>query len=350
MEKKKIAILFGGCSTEYEVSLKSAHAVIQHFNNQLYEPILIGITRRGEWFLYRGAIEKIADDTWSTDEGCSHAIISPSRDVQGIIEYTELSIETMRIDAALPILHGKYGEDGTVQGLLELAGIPIIGCDTLCSSLCMDKELAHIVVKSIGVHVSTSLTIRSESDIERVIQQAKALSLPLFVKPARSGSSIGITKVHEWQDLTNAVLLALEYDSKIIIEEAVEGFEVGCAILGTGDELIIGEVDEIELANGFFDFTEKYALTNSKIHMPARIDQSTSERIKQKAVQIYKALGCRGFARVDLFLTPQGEIIFNEVNTIPGFTAHSRYPNMLRGIGITFEQLLEKLVEQVVTR
>lgn len=186
-------------------------------------------------------------------------------------------------------------------------------------------------------------------DIESVISQAEQIGYPLFVKPVNAGSSFGVTKVQNRNELSPAIRLAFEYDETVIVEESISGFEVGCAILGTG-ELTIGEVDEIELADGFFDFTEKYTLKTSAIHVPARIDAATSERIKQAAKTVYQALDCRGFARVDMFLTDCGEIVFNEVNTIPGFTAHSRFPNMMKAIGMDFETIISKAIELAMQR
>lgn len=347
MEKKKIAILFGGCSTEYGVSLQSAYAVISHMNLDLSETILIGITRQGEWFRYYGSIENIANDTWNTKEYCVPAMISPSRDVHGIIEHDEGKIKITRIDMAFPMMHGNNGEDGTVQGLIELAGIPLIGCGTLCSALCMNKDIAHKVVEVAGIRTPSAIVIKKGTDEKIIFEHTKNLNYPLFVKPVRSGSSLGISKIDGEEHLLTAVKAAFVHDNQVIIEENIEGFEVGCAVIGN-DNLIIGEVDEIELTEGFFDYTKKYTLKTSNIHMPARIDSETSDRIKKTATIIYKALGCKGFARVDMFLTPTGEIIFNEVNTIPGFTAHSRYPNMLKGIGLSFEEILDNLLSLAV--
>ncbi|WP_339167496.1 D-alanine--D-serine ligase VanG [Brevibacillus sp. FSL L8-0520] len=347
MEKKKIAILFGGCSTEYEVSLQSAYAVIKHVNQSLYETVLIGITRQGEWLRYNGSLEQIMDDTWSTDPGCVHAVISPSRHVRGVIEFHRDGIKATRIDAAFPVLHGKNGEDGTIQGLLELAGIPVVGCGTLSSALCMDKDMAHKIAMQAGIKVPRSIVVNGKISEGELQQLVRELSYPLFVKPARAGSSFGITKVEREDGLFKAAVNALEYDPKVVIEEGIDGFEVGCAVMGN-EELIIGEVDEIELSQGFFDYTEKYTLKTSKIHMPARVDEQTAERIKHTAAAIYKALDCRGFARVDMFVTPGGELVFNEVNTIPGFTAHSRYPNMLKGIGMSFEEIVDKLIRMAI--
>lgn len=348
MNKIKLGILFGGCSTEYEVSLKSAYAVITHLNPERYDIALIGITRQGTWLTYDGSPERIADDTWHRDSSCLSAAVSPSRDVHGLLEWGTDGVQLTRLDAVFPILHGKNGEDGTVQGLLELAGIPIVGCGTLASAMCMDKDIAHTIVQAAGVEVPRSITVRRGAMVEEVRERITGLAYPLFVKPARAGSSYGVSKVDSEQQLMHAVETAWEHDSKTLIEQAVEGFEVGCSIIGEDDELLLGQVDEIELSQGFFDYTEKYTLQSSRIHMPARIDAGTAERIKQAAAVVYRALECSGFARVDLFLTPEGKIVFNEVNSIPGFTAHSRFPNMLKGIGMSFEQLLDRVIGMAV--
>lgn len=213
----------------------------------------------------------------------------------------------------------------------ELNRVPVVGCDTLSSALCMDKDKAHKLVSLAGISVPKSVTFKFSGKKAALKKIEKELSYPLFVKPVRAGSSFGITKVTKQQELENAIQLAFEHDAEVIVEETINGFEVGCAVLGI-DELIVGRVDEIELSSGFFDYTEKYTLKSSKIYMPARIDAEAEKRIQETAVTIYKALGCSGFSRVDMFYTPSGEIVFNEVNTIPGFTSHSRYPNMMKGI------------------
>lgn len=343
MHKTKLAIIFGGYSSEYEVSLKSAASVIEHLNRDLYKIILIGITKKGDWFRYYGDTEKIANDTWFSEKDCVPVVITQSRNLPGLIEFHEDEFTTTTIDVAFPILHGKNGEDGTVQGLLELAGIPFVGCDTLSSALCMDKDFAHRIALNAGVKVPASITATKSMSIQDIVNKTEVLKYPLFIKPAKAGSSFGITRVCYQDELHSAIGLAFEHDSKVVIEESIDGFEVGCAILGN-DQLIVGEVDEIELQKGFFDYKEKYTLESSKIHMPARIDKITKEKIQNTALALYEALGCSGFARVDMFLTPNGNIVFNEINTIPGFTSHSRYPSMLAGIGISFEEILDKLI------
>ena len=319
--KLKIAVIFGGCSPEYPVSLESAHSVIVHLDREKYEPVLLGITQGGEWFRFLGGAEALEDDSWHRDRSqCIPAVISPDRD-----------------------LHGRNGEDGTVQGLCELAGIPVIGCGTLASALCMDKDRAHKLASLAGVEVPRSVCfsgLPSQAELETL---TRSLTFPVFVKPVRAGSSFGITKVENPANLRAAVRDALRYDREVIVEEAIAGFEVGCAVMGNA-ELTTGRADEIEIQGDLFDYTEKYNLITSKIHMPARVDAETERRIQDTAKSIYRALSCRGFARVDMFLEPTGRLVFNEVNTIPGFTSHSRFPNMMRGIGFEFPALLDELV------
>ena len=342
MEKKKIAVIFGGNSTEYEVSLQSAFSVLEAVNSEKYDVIPIGITRNGDWYHYKGPYENIANNTWTQDRyNLCPVTVSLSRSQKGLLEQAGDMHTIIPVDLVFPILHGKNGEDGTLQGIFELAGIPLIGCNTLSSALCMDKDRAHKLVSLAGISVPKSVTFNRFS-MDNVLSNAK-LTYPLFVKPVRAGSSFGITKVSAGQGLNAAIELAFEHDTEVIVEEAVDGFEVGCAVLGT-DTLTIGRVDEIELSDGFFDYTEKYTLKTSKIHMPARISPEKEKQVQNAAVTIYRALGCSGFARVDMFLTPSGEIIFNEVNTIPGFTSHSRYPNMMKGIGLSFADMLDKLI------
>ncbi len=343
--KKKLAVIviFGGHSTEYEVSLQSATSVLENLDTENYEVIPVGITREGEWYRYSGDPKRIADDTWREDrEHLTPVVISQSRTLHGMIELSEGGSKVTRLDLAFPVLHGKCGEDGTVQGMFELAGIPVVGCGTLSSALCMDKDMAHRLVQAAGISVPRSVTV-GRADRWKLGELVADLTYPLFVKPARAGSSFGITRILGDAELQAAVQLAFEHDDKVVVEESVDGFEVGCAVLGK-EELTVGRVDEIELSDGFFDYTEKYTLKTSKIHMPARIDEECERRIQETARVIYRALGCSGFARVDMFLRPDGEIVFNEVNTIPGFTSHSRYPSMMQGIGISFPEMLKRLL------
>lgn len=344
MERKRVAVLFGGHSTEYSVSLQSASSVLEHIDREKYEVIPIGITQAGDWYRYTGEIGRITDGTWDLDRDALRAVsVSQNRSFRGLLELGEGTYSILPIDLAFPVLHGKNGEDGTVQGLFELAGIPVVGCGTLSSALCMDKDRAHKLVSLAGIDAPKAVAFqeRETEDAKRRIKET--LSYPLFVKPVRAGSSFGITKVANEGELDAAIRLAFQNDSEVIVEETIDGFEVGCAVLGT-DELTVGRVDEIELSGGFFDYTEKYTLKTSHIHMPARIDSETETRVREAARTIYRTLGCSGFARVDLFLTPSGRLVFNEVNTIPGFTSHSRFPNMMKGIGMSFAEVIDRLL------
>jgi D-alanine---D-serine ligase len=252
-------------------------------------------------------------------------------------------VTVMPVDVAFPVLHGKNGEDGTMQGLLELAGIRYVGCGVLSSAVCMDKDVAHRLVRAAGIRTPRSVALVSAVPDEELFRLTKTFGYPLFVKPANAGSSFGISRVTGPDGLSVAVAAAFLHDGKVVIEEAVDGFEVGCAVLGN-DALTIGEADEIELSAGFFDYTEKYTLKTSRIYMPARINARTAARVKRTAAKIYRVLGCRGLARVDMFLTGGSGIVFNEVNTMPGFTSHSRYPGMLGGIGMSFSGILDALI------
>ena len=349
--RKNIVVLFGGASSEYEVSLQSAYAVICSMDRNKYHPVMVGITREGQWFYFTGKIEKIQNDTWHNETDCVPAVLSPDRTQHHLLVCRAQSIpEAVPVDAVFPVLHGRNGEDGTVQGLAELAGIPLVGCGTLSSALCMDKDRAHRLAELAGVRVPRAMVLMDNTAVNKACAFAETVGFPLFVKPVKAGSSFGVTKVGTMEGLAPAIALAFDYDNRVILEEAVDGFEAGCAVCGR-DQLLVGEVDEIELdtaacANGFFDYTEKYTLKTSAIHVPARIPPEKAQEIKDAAKRIYRALDCSGFARVDMFLTPEGEIVFNEVNTIPGFTEHSRYPGMMRAAGYDFAEVVDRIIGQ----
>lgn len=346
MKQWTVAVIFGGCSSEYSVSLESAAGVLAHLNRDRVTPVLLGITPQGDWYRYTGDVGHIADDTWQGGD-CVPAMLSPNRSRHEVLVFHPDGVERIPIDAVLPILHGRNGEDGTVQGLCELAGIPLAGCGTLSSALCMDKLRAHRLVALTGIRVPKSVELCGGYRTEEILEAARNLGYPIFVKPVKAGSSWGVTRVTEPGCLEAAVAEAFRYDDRVLLEEAIPGFEVGCAVLGNG-RLTLGELDEIELSGGFFSFTEKYQLLTAKIHVPARISEETAAAVKAAARTVYRALDCRGFARVDFFLTPEEEIVFNEVNTIPGFTPHSRFPSMMEAANIPYETVLEEILRLAV--
>lgn len=348
MTQKNIAILFGGCSAEYSVSLTSVSCVIDHLDKQKYVPIMVGISQEGDWYHFTGNPEQIADDTWCSPECCTPVLLSPSRREHKLLVLHKSQVSTIPIDGVFPVMHGRNGEDGTIQGLCELAGIPLIGCGTLACALAMDKDRAHKLVQMAGISAPSSFVLEKAFDATAVLAQADGIGYPLFVKPVKAGSSYGVSKVTEPATLLSAITAALTYDNQAIVEQYIPGFEVGCAVMGN-TTLITGDLDEIELQDGFFDFTEKYHLITSNIHVPARIAPEKTAELKRAAKTIYRALGCQGFARVDMFLTPTGEIVFNEVNTIPGFTPHSRFPSMMKAMSMDLTQVITHAIELAVS-
>lgn len=342
-----VAVFFGGFSTEYSVSLESAYTVIRNLNNQKYRALPIGITRDGKWFYFDGEIEKIPADTWLNDTDCTPALLSPNRGEKALYLLTDQGVKTLSVDVAFPVMHGKFGEDGTIQGLIELSGIPLVGCGVLSSALCMDKDRAHRLAEYAGVRVPKSFAFEKNYNHSDLIEFSNAVGYPLFVKPVKSGSSYGVTKVFDEKELLAAVEFAFGFDDTVIVEQAIVGIEVSCAVMGN-DDLVVGEVAEIETGGTFFDFTEKYTPNHTTIHIPARVSPRLSEQIKETSKVLYKALACRGFARADFFVTPEGRIVFNELNTIPGFTEHSLFPAMMKAVGLTFSDVVGRLVEYAV--
>jgi len=344
MSKKKVAVIFGGFSPEYEVSLKSSFSIINAINTEKYEIIMLGITVKGQWYRYYGSVEDIISDKWHTDEKqLSKAFISPERG-GGLLEFIDGKAVNVQVDVVFPVLHGRYGEDGTVQGLCELASLPVVGCGSASSALCMDKDRAHKLVGLTGVKVPKSLCFEQIPSHEDLLFAVRELELPLFVKPVKAGSSLGITEVTDYSGVSEAVEHALNYDDAVIIEEAVKGIEVGCSVIGN-NELRTGRIIEIEVDDGFFTYDEKYTLKSSRFHIPARIDEKSESRLREAAKVIFRTLGCRGYARIDMYLTPEGEPVFLEANTIPGFTSFSQFPRMMKAAGIDYPELVEILLD-----
>lgn len=264
----KIGILFGGCSEEHPISLKSAQMVAENLDTEKYEPYYIGITKSGAWKLCDGP-----DANWENGS-CRPAVLSPDRNVQGLLVLDQGQYETISLDVVLPVLHGKLGEDGAVQGLLELSGVPYVGCDVQSSALCMDKTLTYLVARNAGIATPNFWAVQPDESID-----PDRLTYPVFVKPARSGSSFGVSKVSGKEELPAAVEAARQYDSKVLIEEAVAGSEVGCAVLGNNGDLITGEVDRILLSHGFFkihqESTPESGSDNATFIVPADISHAS---------------------------------------------------------------------------
>ncbi len=349
MEKIKLAVIFGGKSSEYPVSLHSAGSLIHKINKERYDLTYIGITEDGKWYLYEGDVDGIEHDTW-WKENCTPCVLSCSEGMKGILKLKEDGTFTqVSVDCIFPILHGKNGEDGTIQGLFELSGIPYVGCGHMSSAICMDKEMAHIVMEHAGIPCAPYQCIYESDDLDyrSVFEKAKEeLGLPIFIKPANAGSSFGIHKMESFEGFEEAMKDAFYHDGKgkVILETTIEGFEIGCAVMGN-KELFAGSVDEIETSAPFFDYEGKYEMVDSHIYCPARISSELFEAARTMAKKAYRAMNCKGLTRVDMFVTSDQKIIMNEVNTIPGFTDTSRYPTMMKEAGIAFPELIDRLID-----
>ncbi|WP_100486524.1 D-alanine--D-alanine ligase family protein [Sporolactobacillus pectinivorans] len=348
MKKITVGILFGGDSAEYKVSLKSAYSIITNLDTTKYELILIGITQNGTWKRYDGPLEAIPQDTWSEQGGVPAAIL-PYPSLHGFLEQRNGKFFRTHLDVVFPVLHGKNGEDGSIQSLLQLAGIPYVGCGVLSSAICMDKDISHHIVKIAGIRVPDTVSLTGVVSLEQIDEIIAAFTFPIFVKPANGGSSFGVTKVMDPANLLEAINKAQKYDCKVCIEEAIDGCEVGCAILGNDTQLTVGEVDQIELSHGFFHIHQEVhpekGSENSVVNVPAHLPPETQALIKRMAKQVYRVLGCTGLARVDMFLTSKNEVVFNEVNTIPGFTSYSRYPRMMEAAGISISHFTDSAIQ-----
>ncbi|KAE8127170.1 MULTISPECIES: D-alanine--D-alanine ligase family protein [Bifidobacterium] len=336
MSATKVGILFGGIGEEHDVSVKSACEVAKSLDPQRYEPYWIGISREGAWKLCKGP-----DTDWEHD--FVPASLSPDRDVHGLVAWHGNEASVIRLDVVLPALHGTMGEDGTIQGLLELSGIPYVGCDVESSVICMDKSLAYLVATDAGIATPGFHIVRDGDSPD-----PQALDYPVFVKPARSGSSFGVSKVSGPDELQDALALARQYDSKVLIEQAIIGKEIGCSVLENESGLTLGEVDHVALSTGFLrihlENSPETGSQNSQFISPADIPQYQQQIIKDAAVKVYRALGCTGIARVDMFLTEDDKAVLNEVNTLPGLTSYSRYPRMMKAAGLTFADVVDQLI------
>ncbi len=350
MSKIRVAVLFGGASSEHDISLKSATHIINCIPKDKYEVVCVGITKKGRWLYYPGDVDAIASGAWERDPDCTSAILSPDPIHKGLITLENGEAYVKKIDVVFPVLHGKNGEDGTIQGLLDLARIPYVGCGLLASAACMDKAHTHTVLDYNGIHTAKWRVI-VQRDInkleERCEKIAQELGFPLFVKPANCGSSIGVNKANNPEELLDAVQIAFSHDNKVIVEECIVGREIEVAVFGY-DTPFASFVGEIESCKTFYDYDAKYILSGSNLIIPAEIDYDKSREIQETAVRAYQALGCKGLSRVDFFLTAEGEIILNEINTMPGFTSISMYPKLMEHLGMTPTYLVEKLIEQAL--
>lgn len=347
-KKTRIAVLFGGVSSEHEISLMSVESVLANLPDH-YEVLRIGITKDGRWVEYTGRNDEITSQKWEQDPTLRTAIVSPDRSHRGVLLLSKEGWELVPVDVCFPVLHGKHGEDGTIQGLFQLAGIPFVGCDTISSANCMDKEITHTILEAHGIKMAKWLVVNHEKmqQFEQFAQQAEEkLGYPMFVKPANAGSSVGVGKAHNRQELKAACETALKEDYKAVVEECIEMQEVETAVLGNADAKAAGVVGELVPVVEFYTYEAKYIDGTTVLHIPGRVSEETSLKLRQTAEKAFAAIGCEGFARIDFFVRKSdGEVILNEINTIPGFTSISMYPKLWDYCGLHYPQLLDRLIQ-----
>lgn len=335
MPQERVGVLFGGTSPAYPASLRSACAVLAQLDHAAYTAVPIGITHDGRFLRYTGRIRHIADDTWHTDT----AHCRPVRQQAGRL--IERDGTPLKLDRLFPVLPGT---DGRLLMPLARASLPLAGCAPQAIAVCADKAKARRLAAPVGVRVPRSVVVRDSASLSALHKAAAGLTFPLFVKPVRAGLTFGVSCVRQPEELLPAVQRALAYDSRLLLEEVVPGRELGCGVLG-GDDPLAGRVDEVERTPGFFDHTEP-APQSVKTYLPASMDANTEKRVQQTAVRLCRALGCTGLCRVELFLTPTGELVFNEINAAPELTPYSRAVRTLKAAGLPFSELLTRLLQQ----
>ncbi len=349
MKKLTVCILFGGISPEHEVSLRSAESVLNNIDHMKYEVLPVGITKEGQWYLFGGTdYAMLPQGTWMDHPDSRPAAISPVRG-QGLLTFEGDSVVRQKIDVVFPVLHGENGEDGAMQGLLQMAGIPYVGPHVAASAVAMDKTLTKLVVDHAGVPQAAWQLVRSADLDNRMENTLDTLELrfryPMFVKPAGTGSSVGVSKAADREALRGALLNAAKFDKKILVEEFIHGREIEVAVMGneTAVASICGEIDS---GADFYDYDAKYVTDTSTAYIPARIPEDVQEIVREEAVKVYSAIGCQGLSRVDFFVTfEENRVVFNEINTLPGFTSISMYPKLFAASGIPYGALIDELLK-----
>lgn len=344
---KRICVIFGGRSPEHDISRLSVTSVLNNLDKSKYTIDVIGITRQGSWFLYTGDYKNIAGGEWENDtENKKKAILSPDASDKAIIVFEDDNkISYIHPDVVFPVLHGEYGEDGTIQGLFEMADIKYVGMGVLASANAMDKLYSKIVFSDAGIPQADWVAVTDTDCIDcKVKEIEEKLGYPCFVKPSRTGSSVGVGKAHDQKELVEAIKNALSFDRKVLVEENIDGHEVECSVLGNSD-VKAGEVGEIIPVVEFYDFDAKYTSGTTELKIPADVPETTRQEIRDYAIKAFKALDGQGLSRVDFFVKhSDGSIVLNEINTLPGFTNISMYPKLWEAAGLGYSDLLDRLI------
>lgn len=348
MKKLNVCVLFGGISPEHDVSLRSAETVLSNMDPEKYNILPVGITKKGEWILFGGTdYSQLPAKTWQDNPQNRKAAISPIRG-QGLLCFEQDCVVREMIDVVWPVLHGENGEDGSVQGLLQLAGIPYVGAHVAASANCMDKTITKMIADSAGILQAKWKTVRTaelDSRMDAILDEIEnAFAYPVFIKPAGTGSSVGVSKASDRKQAQQALLAAGEFDGKVLVEEFIDGIEVEVAVLGNENPVasVCGEIDS---GSEFYDYDTKYVTDTSVAYIPARISEALSQQVREQAVRMFRAADCRGMSRVDFFVTKDGKVVLNEVNTLPGFTSISMYPKLFDASGIAISDLIDNLIQ-----
>lgn len=349
--KKSVLIMFGGRSSEHEVSLSSAFSVLSNINSENYDIHTVGITKDGKWLYYSGPIDRIKDNTWQ-NELVYPACLIPDYGSKTLRVFRTPSANDILIDVVFPVMHGANSEDGTLQGLFEICGVPYVGPACLASAVCMDKVFTKLVLNNYNIPQAEYIHFY-KSDIfddadKCVIEAESKFTYPMFVKPANAGSSVGTGKARTSDELKAALINASKHDSKVIIEEYIVGKEIEVAVMGNGTELKVSTPGEIDPGSDYYDYDTKYKSNTSRAHIPARIPKDIAEKIREFAKKIYIYLGCKGLSRIDFFACDNGRIVFNEINTIPGFTNISMYPKMFINDGMSYSEIIDNLINLAI--
>ena len=352
MKKLSVCILFGGMSPEHDVSLRSAESVLNNIDKEKYNVFPVGITKEGNWIYFGGKdYSMLPAGTWMDHPDNRQAAISPVRG-QGLLTFEGDCVVREVIDVVFPVLHGENGEDGAMQGLLQLAGIPYVGPHVSASAVAMDKTLTKLVIDQAGVVQAAWHLVRRndmKNHMDHVVAALEAkFQYPMFVKPAGTGSSVGVSKAADRTALEAALLAAGKYDDKVLVEEFIHGREVEVAVMGN-DNPVASICGEIDSGVDFYDYDAKYITDTSTAYIPARIDENVEEIVREAAIKVYQAIGCQGLSRVDFFVTYEGNrVVFNEINTLPGFTSISMYPKLFAASGIPYSELIDELLKLAV--
>lgn len=355
MAKIRVAVVFGGKSNEHDVSVVSAVHVIKSIPKDKYEVTCIGITKKGHWMKYIGDVDEISSGKWEQHPDNVPCVLSPDPLHKGFLALRQDgTVQNVKVDCVFPVLHGKNGEDGTIQGLFEMAEIPFVGCDLISSAMCMDKDITHTVLEANGIKTAKWVRIlENQLDTEfeeKCDEMEKKLTYPMFVKPCNCGSSVGITKAGNREELAAGIKLAFTHDKKVIVEQGVTGIECECAVMGN-DKPFASTIGEVCSANAeIYDYDAKYNNAESQTVIPARMSESAISKIRETAIKAYKAMGCEGLARVDFFLCENDDVILNEINTLPGHTPISMYPQLMEHEGLSSEEQEDRLIKLALER